>query len=199
MKRKYKFTKFGESPILLIQIETRHISLLILTGPLEPRASHTRVIQRTYVYIRGRSYALLSIFGCNESADNKGIRRVHSRDRIPPLPLSIANSHGREISHYRYTLHYRAPFLFPNSIEIHGDRVAGPNNTRRLNRVTDGYKSSDFDIVAHPKATKFSALYIKNTMQRLPVSDTNVKLKLCLGQAGEMFYSFFRVSSAASM
>lgn len=82
-----------------------------------------------------------------------------------PLPLSIANSHGREISHYRYTLHYRAPFLFPNSIEIQGNRVAGPNNTRRLNRVTDGYKSSDFDIVAHPKATKFCALYIKNTMQ----------------------------------
>ena len=80
-------------------------------------------------------YALLSIFGCNESADNKGIWRVHC-DRIPllllPPPLSIATPHGREISHYRYTLPSAIPVsqLYRNSRRsgqiMHGGRIAWP-------------------------------------------------------------------------
>lgn len=113
-------------------------------------------------------YALLSIFGCNESADNKGIWRVHC-DRIPllllPPPLSIATPHGREISHYRYTLSaIPVSQLYRNSRRsgqiMHGGRIAWPT-LQKIGLWYSGTAEGEKTNLRRPP-------YIKKTMQRLP-------------------------------
>ena len=95
------------------------------------------------VHIPGRCYALLSIFGGNESADNKGAgRRVQPR---PSPPVVSITSREREISYYRYThthththTHYRMPFEFlpPLSLSESTAIVSRSNNTGRSKCTT---------------------------------------------------------------
>lgn len=146
-------------------------------------------------------YALLSIFGCNESADNKGIWRVHC-DRIPllllPPPLSIATPHGREISHYRYTLSaIPVSQLYRNSRRsgqiMHGGRIAWPT-LQKIGLWYSGTAEGEKTNLRRPP-------YIKKTMQRLPFlirmlnRDRELDFfeieTLFTGQVLEMVYSLF--------